>query len=43
MTKPEKMQIGAPVSWQDIRCDVTGDLMLATQIMNVMEQGVIVW
>jgi hypothetical protein len=43
MSKPEKIQTGAPVSWQDIRGDDTGDLMLATQIMNVMEQGIIVW
>jgi hypothetical protein len=31
------------VSWQDIRGGDNGDLMLATQIMNVMEQGIIVW
>ena len=43
MTKPEKIQTGAPVSWQDIRGEDSGDLMLATQIMNVMEQGIIVW
>ncbi len=43
MTKSEKIQTGAPVSWQDIRGEDSGDLMLATQIMNVMEQGIIVW
>jgi len=31
------------VSWQDIRGDDAGDLMLTTQIMNVMEQGITVW
>ena len=43
MTKPEKIQTGAPVSWQDIRGEDSGDLMLATQIIDVMEQGIIVW
>jgi hypothetical protein len=43
MSKHEKILTGAPVSWQDIRCDDTSDLRLATQIMNVMEQGIIVW
>jgi hypothetical protein len=43
MTKPEKIKSGAPVSWQDTGGGDNGDLMLATQIMNVMGQGIIVW
>ena len=43
MSKPEKIETGAPVSWRDNRADDTAGALLATQVMNVMEQGIIVW
>ena len=43
MSKSEKIETGAPVSWRDISQDDSSGMMLATQIMNVMEQGIAVW
>lgn len=43
MTKSEKIESGAPVSWQDTSATNTDQVQLAMQIMNVMEQGIIVW
>ena len=47
MTKSEPIDSGAPVSkplsWRDTEDANDSGLMLATQIMNVMEQGIIVW
>lgn len=44
MSKRERIDTKAAVSWQDTGADGAGDgLALATRIMNVMEQGIIVW
>ncbi len=43
MAKSEKIERGAPISWQDTSLRGPNQLELATQIMNVMEQGIIVW
>jgi len=43
MTKSETIKEGAPVSWQDTSLGETDQVQLATQIMNIMEQGIILW
>ncbi|MCW1951086.1 MAG: diguanylate cyclase [Octadecabacter sp.] len=47
MTKPEPIEGGARLSkhlsWRDTEDTDDAGILLATQIMNVMEQGIIVW
>ena len=42
MSKAEKIKAGTPLSWKDMGDDAQ-EVALATQIMNVMEQAIVVW
>lgn len=44
MTKSEKIDKDAAISWKDLAEEKpSADVVLAMQIMNVMEQGIVVW